>query len=100
MTLFILTVNIQTALSQYPNIGTLFDCSVAKDLGIFTFPEAQSCNQYIWQRPTSIVASVYQYKQIPLPIDIALCRAEKITYECDENFFAAKEKTKSQAFSV
>ena len=80
------------SIKKRPTIGPLFDCSQTKNLGVFSYPEPIACSHSLWAKPFTSLANIYHYSPGEKIITITLCSAYTLSYQCNENFFGAKEK--------
>ena len=100
MSLLMLITCVVLGAAKQPELGTIYNCELTKKLGIFALPGPIACKKTKWSQPETFSAEVFEYRQIPHKMKIAMCRAEKRTYDCKTNFFGYRDKIMSKIYSV
>ena len=95
ITLILCLSSILVLASVHPFLGPLYDCSQAKDIGVFQLNHHQQCvhNMHDSVQPLQLT-SAHISKPIlhQTPISLVLCSAYVTTYTCKESFFGSKSR--------
>ena len=88
---------VQAEAIRQPALGDIYDCENSYKEGIYAMPNELACDSNF--HPSQVrkyEALVKQYKSITRVINLYHCQLKEVTKECKENFFAAKEKSRTE----
>ena len=80
-----------------PQLGKLFDCSVATHSRIYALPEPINCGNFNAGKVQRFKAKVEHYDPQETEIRLYRCTAEKVTLKCSERSFGSVEKSQDHS---